>query len=241
MVLLVEMNGSRHELNSSATTSRDSHYGMANLSTPEPEMKSNGAQIEDTKKTHGTQTQEDIKRTNGSQMEEDIKKTNGSQVEADIKKINGSQTEENIKMPTSTNGSSVNAGSVETVNADNKASTGRHLMEDTNTNGAEQGGSNTNGGSKEGLHAATVENTEGLEADADSSFELFRDGDELADEYSYDYDDYVNESMWGDEEWTEDKHEKLEDYVNIDSHILCTPVSSHFTFLFMCDLLILLI
>ena len=27
------------------------------------------------------------------------------------------------------------------------------------------------------------------------------------------------------EEWTEGQHEKMEDYVNIDSHILCAPVS----------------
>ncbi|XP_061344418.1 protein DEFECTIVE IN EXINE FORMATION 1 [Gastrolobium bilobum] len=138
------------------------------------------------------------------------------------KKINGSQIEENIKMPTIADNSSANAGSVETVNADNNTSTGRRLLEDNNSKGAEQGASESK--DNEGMHAATVENDEGLEADADSSFELFRNSDELADEYSYDYDDYVDESMWGDEEWTEVKHEKLEDYVLVDSHILCTPV-----------------
>ncbi|WJX48973.1 Protein DEFTIVE IN EXINE FORMATION 1, variant 2 [Trifolium repens] len=137
-------------------------------------------------------------------------------------KINGSQSEENIKVPTIADNSSVGARSVETVNADNKTSTGRRLLEDNNLKGAEQGSSESKG--KEDVHAATVENGEGLEADADSSFELFRNSDELADEYSYDYDDYVDESLWGDEEWTEEKHEKLEDYVNVDSHILCTPV-----------------
>ena len=70
-----------------------------------------------------------------------------------------------------------------------------------------------------------VQNDEALESEADSSFELFCENDELAYEYSYDYDDYVDESMWGDEEWTEGQHEKMEDYVNIDSHILCAPVS----------------
>ncbi|EPS71130.1 hypothetical protein M569_03629, partial [Genlisea aurea] len=71
---------------------------------------------------------------------------------------------------------------------------------------------------------ATVENDGGLEADAASSFELLRDSENLTDEYNYDYDDYVDESLWGDEEWTEAQHEKLEDYVQIDAHILCTPV-----------------
>ena len=61
----------------------------------------------------------------------------------------------------------------------------------------------------------TAENEEG-EADADSLCESV----ELADEYKYD--DYVNESMWGDEQRSERKHEMVNDYVNIDSHILCT-------------------
>lgn len=177
MILLVEMNGSAHEVNSSAATSTESHLGTKNVSHPEPELRTSESQVE-----------------------------------------------ENIKMPTIADNSSVNAGSVETVNADNKTSTGRRLLEDNNFKGAEQSGSESKD-SKEGIHAATVENDEGLEADADSSFELFRNNDELADEYNYDYDDYVDESMWGDEEWTEVKHERLEDYVNVDSHILSTPVS----------------
>ncbi|PHU07071.1 Protein DEFECTIVE IN EXINE FORMATION 1 [Capsicum chinense] len=78
--------------------------------------------------------------------------------------------------------------------------------------------------SEEDVHAATVENEEGLEADADSSFDLFRDNDELADEYNYDYDDYVDEHQWEDEEFREPEHEKAEDYVDIDAHVLCTPV-----------------
>ncbi|KAH9324109.1 hypothetical protein KI387_004287, partial [Taxus chinensis] len=71
----------------------------------------------------------------------------------------------------------------------------------------------------------TVENDEELEEDADSSFDLFREGDDaLADEYTYDYDDYVDEAAWGDEDWTEAQHQKEDDFVNIDSHILSTPV-----------------
>ena len=38
-------------------------------------------------------------------------------------------------------------------------------------------------------------NDEVLEAEIDSSFELFCEDDELVDEYIYDYDDYVDESM----------------------------------------------
>ena len=140
------------------------------------------------------------------------------------KKINGSQVDESIKVPTVVDNSSVNAGSLETVHADNKTSTGRRLLEDNNSKGAEQGGSESK--DKEGIHAATVENDEGLDADADSSFELFRNSEDLADEYSYDYDDYVDETMWGDEEWTEVKHEKLEDYVNVDSSLMLFFFSS---------------
>ena len=43
--------------------------------------------------------------------------------------------------------------------------------------------------------------------------------------HDYDYGDYVDESMWGDEEWTEVEHEKVEKYVDIDAHLVCTPVS----------------
>ncbi|KAJ3682677.1 hypothetical protein LUZ60_012904 [Juncus effusus] len=76
------------------------------------------------------------------------------------------------------------------------------------------------------LEEATVENNNDniLEEDADRSFNLLRDTEDVDDEYSYDYDDYVDESMWGDEDWKERKHEKLEDFVNVDSHILSTPV-----------------
>ena len=212
MILLVEMNGSRHEVNSSAATSTESHPDTKSVSNPEPEKKINGSQSEESIDT-STESHPDTKNVSNPEPE---------------KKVNGSQSEEGIKMPTVADNSSVSAGSVETVNADNKTSTGRRLLEDNNLKGAEQVGSESKG--KEEVRAATVENEEGLEADADSSFELFRNSDDLADEYNYDYDDYVDESLWGDEEWNEGKHEKLEDYVNVDSHILCTPVSSSYTF-----------
>ncbi|XP_026659237.2 protein DEFECTIVE IN EXINE FORMATION 1-like isoform X2 [Phoenix dactylifera] len=107
--------------------------------------------------------------------------------------------------------------------AENATHSQRRLLEDTKSNGAQEGTSESHANDND-LQAATVENNEVLEEDADSSFDLFRNAEDLADEYKYDYDDYVDESMWGDEEWTELEHEKMEDYVNIDSHILSTPV-----------------
>ncbi|MBA0713494.1 hypothetical protein Golax_012527 [Gossypium laxum] len=136
------------------------------------------------------------------------------------KKTNGNQIEDTIKLPTSVDNPSGNTGSVGSNETHTKTSSGRRLLEDDTSKGSQEGSSD----SKENAKEATVENDQGLEADADSSFDLFRDSDELADEYNYDYDDYVDESMWGDEEWVEGQHEKLEDYVNIDSHILSTPV-----------------
>ena len=148
----------------------------------------------------------------------------GSQGE---KKDSQVEAEAGIKLPTSMekeNGT-LDSGSGETSKAENGTISRRRLLEDDASKGLEAGGSESKANSNEDVRAATVENDQGLEADADSSFELFRNSEELADEYNYDYDDYVDESMWGDEEWTEAQHEKPEDYVNIDSHILCTPVS----------------
>jgi hypothetical protein len=54
-----------------------------------------------------------------------------------------------------------------------------------------------------------VENNNVLENEADSSFNLFRDVEDIDDEYSYDYDDYVDDSMWGDEDWKEAGHQNL--------------------------------
>ncbi|KAH7657080.1 Lambda-carrageenase protein [Dioscorea alata] len=106
----------------------------------------------------------------------------------------------------------------------NSASSQRRLLEDVDSKGAQEGDSDSRNNIDDVAHAATVENNEALEDDADSSFDIFRDAEDLPDEYSYDYDDYVDESMWGDEDWIEEKHEKLENYVNVDAHILCTPV-----------------
>ncbi|KAJ8899673.1 hypothetical protein K2173_019370 [Erythroxylum novogranatense] len=138
------------------------------------------------------------------------------------KKIDESQIKTNLELPTRMNNSSNNVSVL--INATyTGVKTGRRLLEDSISKNP-PGGSSQSKDHANAEYVATVENDGGLEADADSSFELFRDSDELADEYSYDYDDYVNQSMWGDEDWTEAQHEKLEDYVNVDSHILCTPV-----------------
>lgn len=140
--------------------------------------------------------------------------------------LNASLGGQNIESPNIVNDTTKDVGSVGNVTADKSTNSQRRLLEDNNSKGTQEGGSESKVNDKDdaGIHAATVENEEGLEEDADQSFDIFRQGEELADEYNYDYDDYVDESMWGDEGWTEDKHEKLEDYVNIDSHILCTPV-----------------
>lgn len=115
------------------------------------------------------------------------------------------------------NSSSTN-GLDSNMKTENRQNSRRRLLEETSFKGAGDGSEN--------VQTATVENDNALEAEADSSFDLFRGSDELADEYNYDYDDYVDENMWGDEDWTESQHETVEDYVDIDSHILSTPVSA---------------
>uniref|UniRef100_A0A1J3ELS2 DEX1 C-terminal domain-containing protein n=1 Tax=Noccaea caerulescens TaxID=107243 RepID=A0A1J3ELS2_NOCCA len=131
---------------------------------------------------------------------------------------------ETVKLNTSTGNSSETLGTSGNSSAtETEIKSGRRLLEDDGSKESADGHSD-NKDNKEGVRIATVENDGGLEAEADSSFDLLRDNDELGDEYSYDYDDYVNETMWGDEEWVEGQHENSEDYVNIDAHILCTPV-----------------
>ncbi|KAL0719806.1 hypothetical protein Bca4012_069130 [Brassica carinata] len=99
----------------------------------------------------------------------------------------------------------------------------RRLLEDDGSKESADDHSDSKDNS-EGVRMATVENDGALEAEADSAFDFLSDNDELGDEYSYDYEDYVNETMWGDEKWVEGQHENSEDYVNIDSQKLCTPV-----------------
>lgn len=125
-------------------------------------------------------------------------------------------TTPHIELPKDTHDTSSNTAPENPEASKNETKTGRRLLEENVSN-------NTND-QKDVPVVATVENEEGLEADADQSFELFRENEELADEYNYDYDDYVDETMWGDEEWTEAQHEASQNYVHVDSHILCTPV-----------------
>ncbi|KAJ6808984.1 protein DEFECTIVE IN EXINE FORMATION 1 [Iris pallida] len=115
----------------------------------------------------------------------------------------------------------VSLGSAKT---DNATYTQRRLLQETVTNKAQDVRFESHASDNAEMHTATVENTEALNEDADASFDIFRDAEGLADEYNYDYDDIVDETMWGDEDWMEGTHEKLEDYVNVDAHILCTPV-----------------
>ncbi|KAI4324423.1 hypothetical protein MLD38_029915 [Melastoma candidum] len=118
-----------------------------------------------------------------------------------------------------------NDNSVQNPDVGNKTNASRRLLQDIDSKGSEEvGGSKSGGNDNARGQAASVENDEGLEAEADASFDLLRDNDELPDEYAYDYDDYVDEKWWGDEDWVESQHEKLEDFVDVDAHILNTPV-----------------
>ncbi|KAG6527674.1 hypothetical protein ZIOFF_009800 [Zingiber officinale] len=113
--------------------------------------------------------------------------------------------------------------SLENGKEENQTQTQRRFLEEIDNQGAHDGHSKDHN-TGDGVQGATVENDQELEEEVDSSFDLFRDTDELVDEYNYDYDDYIDKSMWEDENWTEESHETTEDYVSIDSHILCTPV-----------------
>ncbi|XP_031485619.1 protein DEFECTIVE IN EXINE FORMATION 1 [Nymphaea colorata] len=141
-------------------------------------------------------------------------------------KKNITQLGENIELPKMDN-TSLSAGSENNSKADGVTQSLRRLLEDTESKGSgvDNSKSNDNAHADIGAKKFIVQNNGNLEEDADSSFDLFREGDgEMADEYNYDYDDYADESMWGTEEWTEEKHEKQKNFVEIDSHVLCTPV-----------------
>ncbi|KAJ8533922.1 hypothetical protein K7X08_007246 [Anisodus acutangulus] len=121
---------------------------------------------------------------------------------------------------TNLNNITLNSDNKNTSDSENGTSKGRSLLEDNVLRRSEESGS----GSKD-VRVATVENEEGLEVDADSSFELFRDNEELPDDYDYDYDDYLDDDeIWKPENFEEAEHEKVENYVYIDAHVLCSPV-----------------
>ncbi|XP_010543232.1 PREDICTED: protein DEFECTIVE IN EXINE FORMATION 1 [Tarenaya hassleriana] len=171
--------------------------------------------------TTGTNTPASNDTTSVSEMHNGL--ANATTNQEDHGKGSEDKKESVIRLNTGTDNSSENIGTSGNSTTETGTKTGRRLLEDNGSQESKDDHSD-NKDNNESIRMATVENDGGLEADADSSFELLRDNDELGDEYSYDYDDYVDESMWGDEEWVEGKHEKLEDYVNIDAHILCTPV-----------------
>ncbi|GBG71239.1 hypothetical protein CBR_g8542 [Chara braunii] len=79
-----------------------------------------------------------------------------------------------------------------------------------------------------------VENMENLDEDGTASFDVFKDGEEeegaemndpgLEDEYRYDYDDALNDDMWRDEGFEEARHIREANEIEVDAHVLCTPV-----------------
>lgn len=201
-------NGSMSDLNASVTGSAETKLGIVNTSNSNNEKEMDKSQIS-TPELNSSVTRS---------AEDNVTMANTSNAENGLKK-NDSQIQPDIKLPTSVSNSSVDTSSEGTSNAQNGTSAGRRLLEESH-----DGGSGTKGNSNEESHVATVENDKGLEAEADSSFDLLRDSDDQYDDETYDYDDYADDSLWGDEEWTEKLHEKLEDYINVDSHVLCTPV-----------------
>jgi hypothetical protein len=147
-------------------------------------------------------------------------------------KPNSTQAQANAELSNSVNKTQSWSISNVTTATENTSHTQRRLLQTADKSDHTEN-SKTHESDSEAIGAANVENNEALEDDADSSFNLLRDVEDLPDEYGYDYDDYVDDTMWGDEEWKEQIHEKTEDYVSIDAHILSTPVSEPFV-LFLC-------
>jgi hypothetical protein len=150
----------------------------------------------------------------------------GSATNTTTQGVDSTIGKENMELPNNPN--TTVAGSILTENASHAQ---RRLLQTEDKSDDQTGSAETHGNDAGTTREATAENTEPLEDDANASFDLFRDAEDLPDEYNYDYDDYVDESMWGDEDWTEQEHEKAEDYVSIDAHILSTPVSEPFCFI----------
>jgi hypothetical protein len=140
-------------------------------------------------------------------------------------KPNSTQAQVNAELSNNVNITQSGSISSVTTATENTSHTQRRLLQTAYKSDDHKESSKTRESDSEAIGAANVENNEALEDDADTSFDLFRDAEDLPDEYNYDYDDYVDDTMWGDEEWKEQVHEKEEDYVSIDAHILSTPVS----------------
>ncbi|XP_066365085.1 protein DEFECTIVE IN EXINE FORMATION 1-like [Miscanthus floridulus] len=141
-------------------------------------------------------------------------------------KLNSTQVQENVQLLNNVN--DTHSGSITSVTTEaentSQSHTQRRLLQTADKSDEQTGSSKTHESDSGAKVAATVENSEPLDEDADASFDLFRDPEDLPDEYNYDYDDYVDDGLWGDEDWKEQEHEKAEDYVSIDAHILSTPV-----------------
>lgn len=200
--LSIDTNGSSAVSNTSNPTSEASDHESAAPSKRDAQQQLNGNETN----TNTTATSNESK-SRTEPVHESERKTNSSDANPDI------------KMPMSNNNLSEG-----TSNPENGTVSGRRLLEDNASKGSLENTSEHKDKNEESVHSATVENDGALEDEMDSSFDILRESDEMADEYNYDYDDYVDESLWGDEEWTEQEHEKPEDYVNIDAHILSTPV-----------------
>uniref|UniRef100_A0A7N0T2U8 DEX1 C-terminal domain-containing protein n=1 Tax=Kalanchoe fedtschenkoi TaxID=63787 RepID=A0A7N0T2U8_KALFE len=202
-----QINRSSAASNTSNQTSEKGNHGSATPSKPDVEGQPNG---------NGTNSDPTAK-LNEPQIGSEPNPENDG-------KINGSHANPNIKLQMSTGNSSTNNETMGVTSVLNGTVSSRRLLEENVSKNSLESNSEHKKENDENVRAATVENDGALEDEVDSSFDLFRENDEMADEYNYDYDDYVDESLWGDEEWTEAQHEKAEDYVNIDAHILCTPV-----------------
>ena len=149
-------------------------------------------------------------------------------------KPNSTQAQENVELLNIVNNTRSGSISSVTTAAENTSQTQRRLLQTTDKSDDKTGSSKTHESDSGAKVAATAENNEPLEEDADASFDLFRDPEDLPDEYNYDYDDYDDESMWGDEDWKEQEHEKEENFVSVDAHILSTPVSKPFISFCLC-------
>ena len=221
-LLFVEPNETTTTPNVTVSMSKDFHGEASNVSSQEdqkkPENNQTEAVVKPTPELHNSSL--DVRAGSTENFNGNVTSN-----EVDQSKISEVRNETVIKLNSSTDnspGTSGTSGNSSTTETGTKS--GRRLLEDDASKESADGHSD-NKDTSEGVRMATVENDGALEAEADSAFDFLRDNDELSDEYSYDYEDYVNETMWGDEEWVEGQHENSEDYVNIDAHILCTPVS----------------
>lgn len=162
-------------------------------------------------RNHGSDTQNQRLDSNATLQETQRDRVSEIQPNSTVEDLSTVNVEESAQQNSVSESLIQMASNVPELTQSTQQSTKRRLLEDASN--AEKG--------------ATAENEQqGVTEEAADSFRVFTEEDDEAvtDEYNYDYDDYVDESMWGDEEWTESEHEKQEDFVHIDAHILATPV-----------------